>query len=158
MAATGVYVPDGGPVIEFEVWGLPRAQLAPRAYIRGKHADVYDPRVSKDWKDLVVRQIGIHRPPRPWEGPIRLSLEFRLPMPKGWPKYRKKLVEEGGVIYHVSRPDLEQYTKPIKDAMTVAGFWVDDSQIADAGGTRKIFAVSPGLRVRVESLDEEVTR
>lgn len=63
-----------------------------------------------------------HRPRHPSEAPIRLTvcLFFSIKTPhKLWGTYK------------TTRPDCDNYTKELIDAMTAVGFWMDDAQVVD---------------------------
>lgn len=62
-----------------------------------------------------------------WKGfPIYVSIDFFFPFPKTTSK--KNLIEYS---YHTTRPDLDNLEKGLSDALTEAGFWEDDSVIAE---------------------------
>lgn len=115
--------------------GRPRAFKTPQGFVR-----VYDPENSRDWKRTVQSQV-IAEWPRgipPFDGAVSLDLVFFLPRPKSLPKK---------VLHHTKRPDLDNLTKAIQDA--VRGIvYRDDAQVVELH-VRKVFGERPGVEVRL---------
>lgn len=88
----------------------------------------------------------------PFEGPLSVSLRFRMPIPKSATK-RARLGMAAGEIAHTSRPDLDNCQKAILDAMNGVVFH-DDSQIVRSF-TTKLYAEQPGVDVRVEAFQPQ---
>jgi len=142
--------------IVFEVAGIPRGQGRPRAALFGKKGApqgvrVFEAPVDRDWKQIVMGQAVMHRPPAPLEGPLAVELTFRMPMPKAMPKRVRVAIAEGGTVHHAKRPDVDQCAKPVLDVLMHAGFFADDAQVA-ALAVRKVYAIRPGVEVAVEAL------
>ena len=57
-----------------------------------------------------------------FEGPIKILVKFFMPRPA----YVKKTE-----IWHGKRPDIDNILKGFLDAVTKAGWWLDDGQVAD---------------------------
>ena len=70
----------------------------------------------------------------PTKLPVKISVNFFLPIPKS---FSKKKTEEclSGVVMPTSRPDLDNYLKLILDAMNGV-VYVDDSQIVELLATK----------------------
>ena len=142
--------------ITFEVAGIPRGQGRPRAALFGRRGApqgvrVFEAPVDRDWKQIVMGQAVMHRPPAPLEGPLAVELTFRMPMPKAMPKRVRVAIAEGGTVHHAKRPDVDQCAKPVLDVLMHAGFFADDAQVA-ALAVRKVYASRPGVEVVVEAL------
>lgn len=120
------------------VYGLPVPQGRPRAFVApGGHASVYDPKKSKDWKNLVRAQvIAAERPAEPWAGAVKLWLMFYLPRPLSLPKK---------VIHHIKRPDCDNLAKAVKDALRGL-LYRDDSQVI-ALLVEKQYGPTPGVDI-----------
>lgn len=91
--------------------------------VSGRRA--YDPpavRVAKATWLAIMRR---NAPKEPFQGALRLSLCLT------WPQGRKSRRKAVSVEPMAVRPDVDNLCKIILDAMTQAGFWKDDSQVAD---------------------------
>jgi len=126
--AGGITYVGGGEMISFTIYGNPVAQGRPRAFIPKSKTKVWtrpivtDPSNAREWKQLVKAQAALYRRNETGliQGSIHLSLEFYLMRPKSLPK---KVTE------HIKRPDLENLSKAVIDALQGI-FFRDDSQIS----------------------------
>lgn len=102
------------PVYKLTIYGEPVAQGRARSTIitakTGKQfVSHYDPAKSRNYKEFVQRQIVIKGPPEELlDEPLVLSCRIYRLKPKS--KSKK-------IIYPVTKPDLDNYIKSIKDAM-----------------------------------------
>lgn len=62
-------------------------------------------------------------------GPVSVSLTFYFPRPKSHYRANGQL-KDTAPRYKSSRPDLDKLIRAVLDAMTAAGVWRDDSQVA----------------------------
>lgn len=112
-------------MIDFRVKGRPKGQGRPRAFIRGKHAGVYNPKVADDWKALIAIEAKKYCPKTPMAGPVRVDIDFFLPRPKRL--CRKK--DPDHQLWCEGKPDRDNLDKAVLDVLTDIGFWRDDSQV-----------------------------
>jgi len=127
--------------ISFIVVGEPKAQPRPRAFARpGLGARVYDPGTAEGWKSLIAEAARPYLPAEPFDCPIGLSIEFNMPRPK---RLLRKCDPEGP-IRHTAKPDLDNLSKAVMDALTAIGIWRDDSQVSST--TVSKWYVSKGQR------------
>ena len=105
--------------------GIPKAQPRCRAFVRGKHAGVYDPGTADDWKRTIGIELAKSRPAVPSKLPIQLSLLFLLPRPK----YMLSKKYLPSAIIHTAKPDWDNLGKAVCDMITQMGYWQDDSQV-----------------------------
>ncbi len=131
--------------------GNPVPQGRPRACIRGKHASVYEDAKSKDWKKTIAVHAWAYirecSPGEKWhqsawqliDTAIKLNVEFRLLRPKSVSV--KKRPDP------ITRPDLDNYVKAVKDALTGV-LWRDDSQIIELEA-KKVYDNPPGVDITV---------
>lgn len=90
-----------------------------------------------------------HAPAMPFTGPIALELDFCLPAPASWPKWRRMAVEQGGLVHHAERPGLGRLVKLAIEELTRTGrFWRDDAHIVSLQA-RKSYSRSPSTLVRI---------
>ena len=108
-------------LLEFWVEGTPKAQPRVKPCVRGRHAGVYTPDTADAWK-AEVRRAALSKcsTPEPLRGPLSVKLTFFMPRPKS----RK------GDVWHTTKPDADNLTKAVLDALTDAGIWGDDAQVA----------------------------
>ena len=90
------------------------------------------------------------KPEKPLEGPLRLALGFVWP----WRASESAKAKAAGYIFSPVRPDADNLSKLVCDAMTSTGYWCDDSQVASLHVT-KGWGERHGLYVSLESLGEE---
>ncbi len=117
------------------VGGRPRFFLNSKA--KKYHADIA----------LFVRQ---HVPPVPLVGPLRVDMAFVLPRPASL----NRKADPEGLIPMAKRPDRDNLVKGTQDALSAAGFWIDDAQICD-GRIAKFYAEKGGV-ARIEVSVEEI--
>ncbi|WP_309087269.1 RusA family crossover junction endodeoxyribonuclease [Domibacillus sp.] len=137
-------------MIQFTVYGEPVAQGRPRA---GKdwsgNTVLYDPAKSRNFKEYVKIVAAQHRPAKLLEGPLQVKVKVYKPMLKRFSK--KKLAEaEAGILRPVTKPDVDNYVKGIKDALNKV-IWNDDSQVVDLT-VSKFYSESPRIEVLVEEI------
>ncbi len=134
MSAEPFTPPAIGPAVVFTARGVPIPKGSTKAFVpKGWKRPIItsDNAKSKPWQEDVlnaaVEAMGT-RPP--FEGPVALRLAFFLPRPASAPRR---------VIYPVKKPDLDKLVRCVKDAMTRAGVYRDDSQVIEIS-TSKAFA------------------
>jgi len=88
---------------------------------------------SKDlgsWRAAITELTGWRMNLQRWqpitEAPVRVELEFFLPMPKSARASLRTL----GVAYHTARKDIDKLERAVLDSLTRAGVYGDDSQVA----------------------------
>lgn len=139
------------PTISFFAPGIPKGQPRPRAFIRGKRAAVYDPGTAEAWKgDIAIawRDAGF---PKPIEGcPYRVELSFRFPRPKH--HYTGKgILKPSSPDWHTSKPDIDNATKAVLDALTHLQLWKDDDAVASLT-VSKTYGSPTGCLIHITSL------
>lgn len=142
-------MPDRQHQLAVTVWGLPVAQPRHRVSCHGGFAKVYLPRdhAVHAWKDLIaqaaveqIEKIG------PMEGALRVHLDFMFPAP----------TRRAEGTWRVKKPDLDNLTKAVMDALTDAGAWQDDAQVAELNA-RKRYGAGSGVDIKISSLDLKVS-
>lgn len=128
-------------MISFEVEGIPTPWAAHKGY--GRKA--YNPRYSE--KQQAIRQIRrYHNQEAPITGPVRLYLEFHLPIPKGTSKDKKKQMLNNQ-IHPIKKPDVTNLQKFIEDCLKGLVI-VDDSQVVEINA-RKMYSEKPKTIIQV---------
>lgn len=99
----------------------------------------YAPERLKAARNTYLNDVWPYRPKKPYEGPIKLTVSFSFSTDdkKKWgtPK--------------TTRPDTDNMIKALKDVLTAAGFWKDDSQVYFET-VNKIWAADGRIRVIIE--------
>lgn len=156
-----------GVTIEFFVAGLPRPGGSKRAFYvakLGRAVITEDCKTSKDWRAAVAQAAHEAMAGRPLlTGPLRLTIRFRFPRPKGHYRTGKKAAElrDSAPRYHVTKPDTTKLVRSTEDALKGI-IWRDDSQVArqtaskayawDGGGADGELGLPAGALVRIEEL------
>ncbi len=110
----------------FTVPGVPVPKARARVTMRGGFARAYTPKKTADYES-VVASFARTAARSLITGPVSLEIEFRLPIPMSWSKKRKAAVLRGEE-FPVSKPDLDNLVKSVKDGMNGI-VWKDDSQV-----------------------------
>jgi Holliday junction resolvase RusA-like endonuclease len=124
------------PRVRFDVIGAPAPQGSKTAIMTktGKVVLVEGRRSSgrqlhAAWRGAVAEAAADARADAglagPMDGPLHLTVAFRLPMPASRPKHRR-LAKIG---WHTTRPDLTKLLRATEDAMKQGGLIADDARI-----------------------------
>lgn len=139
--------------LQFSMVGDPRGKGRPRATVRmvGRKpiATIYtDPKTRR--YESSVRSVAQKAMAglAPLEGPLSVSLRFRLAVPKSTPKYLRSAYLTGEDAY-LGAFDVDNLAKSILDGCNGA-CWGDDRQIVRLFVT-KVAAEKPGVDIRVEA-------
>lgn len=96
----------------------------------GKGIRMYDPKKSVEYKDIISSLAKEQYAGKPIEYiPLKMDLRFYRMIPKSVSNKRRKL-KENGEIRPVVKPDVDNYSKAILDALNGI-LYKDDSQIVE---------------------------
>ena len=146
---SGAVLPESGGIrsntlIRFIVHGLPVPQGSTRAWVvNGKPIITTTAKGLSTWRRLVADVAQRFAPPEPWDGPVRLELDFGLPKPKSAPKNRR--------VWPDKRPDLDKLTRAVLDALSYVVF-ADDSQVVEIAA-RKEYG-PPGVAIEIRKVQD----
>jgi len=115
--------------ISFVVYGEPVAQGRPRATTANGHVRMYDPTKSRDYKQYVKLAAMQHKPKEIMQGALLVRIDVYKQIPKSMSK-KKEALALAGEIRPITKPDVDNYAKGIKDALKGV-IWRDDSQVVD---------------------------
>jgi Holliday junction resolvase RusA-like endonuclease len=140
-------------MIRFFVPGEPVAQGRPRMTTVCGHPTAYDPAKSRDYKQMarVFAQEAVQGKPLLDEA-VALKVVVLRSIPRSFSKKKQKACQNGAIC-PTSKPDLDNFLKAIKDAMTGV-VWRDDSLVVEYLGCKKIYSITPGIRVWVWTMAE----
>lgn len=91
-----------------------------------------------------IHELRPHRPPTPYERPLRLVIcfYFDIKRRKLWGSYKD------------TRPDLDNYAKTLIDSLGACGYFRDDAQIVDLRLV-KYYAEKASIYIRLEELGDD---
>lgn len=137
----------------FSLAGDPRGKGRPRTSVRGGFARVYTDAATRKYEASIKHIAALEMRGRaPFEGPLSVSLRFRLSPPKSMSKRQRAAVLAGDEAY-LGRVDLDNCAKAVLDAMNGVAF-LDDVQIVRLFLT-KVAAAQAGADVRIEPLQPQ---
>ncbi|MGS0935273.1 MULTISPECIES: RusA family crossover junction endodeoxyribonuclease [Bacillus] len=137
--------------IQFIVYGEPIAQGRPRGSIQNGKVRMYDPVKSKNFKQYVALVASQHRPKQVITGPVAMEVRVFRPMPKAVSgSKRKKENAEKGILRPVTKPDVDNYVKGVKDALNHL-IYKDDSQVVDLK-VSKFYSEEPRVEVIITEI------
>ncbi|MFS0593972.1 RusA family crossover junction endodeoxyribonuclease [Cytobacillus horneckiae] len=136
-------------MIKFTVFGEPVAQGRPRATTINGKVRMYDPAKSKNFKEYVRLVASQNRPPELLTGPLVMSVIVFKPVLKSF-SIKKVAAAEGGELRPVTKPDVDNYVKGIKDALKSV-IWKDDSQVVDLL-VSKYYSQNPRVEITIQQL------
>jgi Holliday junction resolvase RusA-like endonuclease len=153
-------------MLRFTVKGKPFGKVNMRPMTIGKHSRMFNPSVNVQYMTQVIEeisyalegQIGFKKFNK--ETPVAITILAYYPIPKSCYKFYKRenvtrLTKEGekmlrGEILPTKKPDLDNISKIICDAITHHGeIWDDDSQIV-CSYLSKQYSEKPRVEVIVE--------
>lgn len=112
-------------ITAFTVPGVPVSKARPRM-TRAGHA--FTPEKTRNYEALVTMLAAeAMNGASPVDDPIAMDIVAVFPQPKSWPKWKRKLAEQGLIAY-TTRPDEDNIGKSISDAINGI-VYVDDAQI-----------------------------
>lgn len=129
--------------------GAPMAKERVRVTREG-HA--YTPERTLNYEARLARAAQVEMAGRSlFDGPLKVLVEARMPIPESKPK-RWKEAARAGQVRPTKKPDWDNFGK-ILDALNLI-VWADDAQIVE-GRVLKFYSDRPELRVTVETINEK---
>ena len=98
----------------------------------------------KNAEDLYMAHLARHKPDKPYEGPLAISVDWYFHTDKAEKNHQ----------WRITKPDTDNLNKLFKDCMTKCGYWHDDAQVVMESITKR-WAVIPGIMVQIVSLTED---
>lgn len=137
--------------IQFDVQSVPKGAPRPRRAMYGK--GVYVPETAKPFEDGIRIAALAVCPESPIEGPVHLTVNFRLARPKL--HYLKGKIRPYAPVWATKKPDMDNALKVLMDTLTDIGVWIDDTQVVSVSAHKVFVGESefPGCWVRVEWAD-----
>jgi len=137
-------------MVNFSIDGPPHGKGRPRFRRFGNFVQTYTDAKTKSYETLVkeaaTKAMG-YSPPL--EGPVKLDLIIRLPVPKSYPKKRSEACLNGSE-WPTKKVDIDNICKSVMDAMNGITY-ADDSQIVILRAV-KIYSADAGVDVQVSEV------
>ena len=135
------------------IQGDPKPQARPRASRRGNHIHMYSPKT--DWRNHCLKMLK--KQDAYFDKAINLSMIFYMPRPKSHYRTGKfsHVLKDSAPSFHTKKPDVDNLSKAVLDAMTDAGILSDDSIVVQHYIYKKYTARETGVKIEIEKLDEE---
>ncbi len=134
--------------IKFEILGPPRPKGRPKFFRKGNFVGTYTPTATREYEQNVLTQALPHKPVKPIEEAIRLTMIFHMPIPTSFSR-KKKGLAINKFLRPTKRPDLDNLAK-IKDALNKV-FWTDDSVIVEEY-LYKVYSETPKTEITIETI------
>lgn len=118
--------------ITFAILGVPAPQGSKTAVRRGDRAHVIEGgstvgrQKHRAWREAVAWQSRRVAPKTPIDGPVKVAISFRMPMPASRPAHAR----HGGYQWHSVKPDLDKLIRSTLDGIADGGVIVGDSRVA----------------------------
>ncbi|MDR3243444.1 MAG: RusA family crossover junction endodeoxyribonuclease [Elusimicrobiota bacterium] len=138
--------------INFTVWGEPTAKGRPRFARRGKFITTYTPQKTMNAENDFKLQSLKYKPVKPLDLPIAIEIRVFRSIPASW-SVKKQFEANRGTIKPITKPDCDNYTKLILDAMNQI-FFRDDSQIVRLQ-VEKAYSCSPRIEISMTELEDK---
>lgn len=137
-------------IVNFSIDGPPHGKGRPRFRRFGNFVQTYTDAKTKSYETLVkeaaIKAMGSSPP---LEGPVKLDLIIRLPVPKSYPKSRTKDCLNRSE-WPTKKVDIDNICKSVMDAMNGITY-VDDSQIVILRAV-KIYSADAGVDVKLSEV------
>lgn len=137
--------------ISFFIPGIPVAKGRARMSARGGFARAYTPAKTRKAEKDFATLASAFAPATPLECPLSLQLTFYFPIPSSFTKWKQEAAANGK-YHHVTRPDLDNCIKLVKDSLNGL-FFLDDRQVSGIIAS-KWYARDPYTTVRITTLDQ----
>lgn len=135
--------------IEFSIpYEVQPKQSMRAGIVNGKIRTWQPSKVTRNANRLALHA-ALHRPPAPLDGPLFLFVTFRWPWPKSAPKWQRDL----GRYPRDTKPDFDNCCKQVCDVLETAGYYLNDSQIAEAT-IRKVWADQGGIEIIIGECEQ----
>lgn len=139
-------------MIEITIPGEVQAQGRPRFSRRGGFVQTYDPPESKRYKELVKYHAMPYKPNELLNEALVVEINIFKTPPQSIIKVKKNRIElENESLRPLTKPDVDNYAKGIKDALTGI-IWTDDSKVVELV-VRKFYSLNPRAEVKVKTLE-----
>lgn len=107
------------------------------------------PKTKRFEQDVALFYIQSNSPKFEKGAPLSVTIEFGMAIPKSTTKKRKNEMLQG-LIQHTVKPDLDNLTKAILDALNDLA-WHDDAQIVELN-VNKVYTDNPYIQLSIQKI------
>lgn len=134
-------------IAAFTVEGAPVGKGRPKFARRGNFVQAYTPTKTKAYEQQIAdaARVAMGNKLQTTE-PVQVNLNVFVPIPASWSKLKRQLAQKG-VVYPTTKPDIDNVTKAVFDAMNGIVFQ-DDKQIVNQLVTKR-YSDNPRVEARV---------
>lgn len=145
-------------LLAFAVPIVPHAQMRAKHGRAGGFSRTYkDPRQVAEEQALLAHLVA-YQPPEPFDGMLLLGVRAYMPIPASKPKRWKKNAALG-LLRPVTKPDMDNLLKHVKDCLSMQRFWIDDRIVVGyLAGTGKYYSERPRWEIEIARLENEDAR
>ena len=138
--------------LEFLIPGVPVAKGRPKFARMGNFTKVYTPKKTLNYETFIKELFCFKFPAfKLLEGALKLRIKAFFPIPKSTSK-KKTVLMLTGAIRHTKKPDADNVSKTIKDALNKICY-NDDSQVATLI-IQKFYSDQPRVEVEIKRINE----
>ena len=133
-------------MIEFTVPGEPKGKGRPRFTMRGGFPKTYTPKDTREYEDMIRECYFLQCGQKQFPGAVSVEIVARFGVPKSTSR-RDKAEMLAGIIPHTKKPDVDNISKVVLDALNGVAF-PDDKAVVSLS-IRKEYAESPEILVKI---------
>lgn len=133
--------------IRFTIPLEPVGQMRPRLSTHGGFAKAYKAGKQKLAEDQLLALAVQHRPETPLEGPLCLTVDAYMAIPKSFSKAKRSMALSGD-LRPAKKPDASNVAKHLEDCFNGI-FWRDDAQIVGLL-VRKFYSDRPRWEIEIK--------
>ena len=150
---TAQLFPTPLPAVRFTAFGIPQPQgsmtALPCLRCGAPGRMMPSNRKTGPWRKAIRRALDAEDL-QPIAGPVRVSLLFQLPRPKG--HHGARGILPSAPAYPAVKPDVDKLARAALDALTDGRAFGDDAQVVELIVLKHYATGTPGVEIRVEAL------
>lgn len=138
-------------MIQFTILGDPKGKGRHKARYTGTFVQMYTPKDTVSYENLVKMSFVHEKQMMLPEGPIKVEIKAYLMIPKSMSKKNRQLIKANR-LFPTKKPDFDNIGKIVCDALNGLAYG-DDKQVVD-GRVIKLFGEQPRVEVKMWTMEE----
>jgi len=134
-------------MINFTIYGDPKAKARPRVFSKNGRRMVFSPS-ARDEQDFLTQALP-HRPVKPLDCPLGVTIRAYFPIPKAYSKAKREKALKFE-IRPAKRPDPDNIAKLVLDSLQGI-FFLNDSQVVSLS-VDKFYSETPRIFVEISEI------